>query len=382
MAQGVPSARVEAASPELGARLSKLLDHIRNAGLGDDGLAIAYRVVDDILAQRERIAQDRRDMPEIAREAISRPIFVTGLPRSGTTLLHVLIGADPANRTPRLWEVARPSPPPALGRDVEARQRKTDQDIAELLQRDPSLLQSHPYFDAGGASAAECEHLGVLDFHFVRRTMGYYSEAPGFLNVDLIDDDVAFFESHRRILQHLQWRAPRRRWVLKGTEHYIRLEALKTVYPDAHVVWIHRDPQKVIPSIIALHCNLAEGMSGRPVDRRAFGRELLDRYAGMIDRALASPFARHPDVFHLRYADFAADPVAAVRSVYKGFGLPFGDTAAAAVEGWMTDSANQGDRHGRFRYDLADFGLGRADLEARFSAYRAVFGIPFEGVPA
>ena len=363
--------------PELGGRLEKLLQHVHDLGLGDAALATSYEVIGEILGERARMAHDRAEHAGIAEEVIEAPIFVTGLPRSGTTLLHMLIGADPNNRMPKLWEVARPSPPPGLGREIEARRGRTDQELKDLLRVDPTLLQAHPYFDEGGEAAAECEHLGVLDFHFVRRTLGYYSRIPAFLNVELIESDVAFFRSHKQILQHLQWRTAPKRWTLKGTEHYIRLHALKTVYPDARIVWIHRDPQKVFPSIMALHCNLAEGMSGQPVDRVAFGRQLLNRYGAMLETAMQSEFLRHPDVVHLLYADFAADPVAAIASCYAQLRLPFDAETEASIRGWLT--SNRGDRHGRFKYDLGSFGIDRDELEARFAGYRAAFDIPFEG---
>lgn len=372
--------RILEATPKLGGRLRKLLGHIDGLRLSTETVRIAYRVIDEILEQREMLALDRERYPEIAAEEIVAPIFVTGLPRSGTTLLHVLVGSDPNNRTPRMWEVARPSPPPGLGEEIDSRRRRTDRDIAELIRVDPSLLQAHPYFDEGGSAVAECEHLGVLDFHFVRRTHGYYSEIPAYIDVQLIESDEAFFHSHRQVLQHLQWRAPKKRWALKGTENFVRLAGLKAVYPDAHVIWIHRDPQKVFASIMEMYCALAEGMGGAEIDRPALAGQLLHRYGDMLDKALASNHVHHPDVLHLRYADFSADPVGAIRRAYELFDMPFDETTAAAIQNWKSN--NQGDRHGKFKYSLESFGFDREALEERIGPYRAAFDIPFEGAKA
>ena len=361
----------------LGTRLERLLQYLRDqANLDDSGTSAALETISDLLARRAQLLADHARHPEIGREVIERPIIVTGCPRSGTTLLNMLIGQHPDNRIPQWWETTRPSPPPALSTASDGRLADADQDIAELLRVDPSLLLSHPYFDEGGRTAAECESLGALDLRVIRRTI--YFRVPAFIALDLMDNAVEFYEFHKKVLQQLQWRMPRRRWALKGVEHHVRLEALKTVYPDAAIVWVHRDPQKIFPSVFELNARLIEGTLGRTVDRPTLGAKLMEIYGGMLDRAAASPLIDHPDIYHLRYTDFAADPIGQIRDIYNRFRLPFGPAAERAIQDWLDAPANKGDRHGKFTYSLDDFGITPQTLEQRFAAYRAKFAIPFE----
>ncbi|VWX50596.1 sulfotransferase [Novosphingobium sp. 9U] len=362
----------------LGGRLDKLVNYLNEAALDAEGQSAAIETVSDLLSRRAHLLQDHIDHPEIGEEVIDSPIIVTGCPRSGTTLLNMLIGQHPDNRIPEWWETTRPSPPLGIMQPDDPRRADADQEVADLVRTDPSLLLSHPYFDEGGAAAAECEAFGALNLQVMRRTL--YFRVPAFLSIDLMDDPVEYYRFHKKLLQSLQWRMPKRRWALKGVEHHVRLEALKTVYPDAKVVWVHRDPQKIFPSVFELNARLVEGTIGKPVDRKEVGARLMEVYGGQLDRATQSPLIGHPDIHHLLYADFAASPVAQIEAIYRKFDLPFDERASAAMTQWL--ERNKGDRHGKFSYSLEAFGLTPEALEERFGAYRQRFGIPVEGVRA
>jgi hypothetical protein len=250
-------------------------------------------------------------------------------------------------------------------------------EMAELVALQPNLLQSHPYFDQGGHALMECEKICVLDFRYLFRSAFY--RVPANVSVSLDADQIEFYLFHRAVLQALQWRRPERRWALKGTEHHAHLAALKEVYPDAVVIWIHRDPQKVVPSVMELLASFSEGVTGKPVDRPAYGRLVLRRYQANLAKAMASPMVDHPDVHHLRYADFAADPFGQIEAIYRRYDLPFTAATGAAMRAWYDAPENKGDRHGKFKYALSDFDLTPADIEASMADYRARFEIPFEG---
>lgn len=360
----------------LGHRLEKLVAHLNEilAASPDAGEA-AIETVSDLLARRALLLQDHLDYPEIGVEAIERPLIVTGCPRSGTTLLNMLIGQDPGNRIPSWWETTRPSPPLALMSATDRRRAEADREIADLIATDPSLLLSHPYFDEGGAAAAECESFGALNLQVLRRTL--YFRVPALLAIDLMDDPLDYYRFHKKLLQSLQWRQPKRRWALKGVEHHVRLDALKAVYPDAAIVWVHRDPLRTFPSVFELNARLVEGVTKAPVDRAALGARLMDIYGTQLDTGSGSPMIDHPDVYHLLYADFAAAPVDAIAKIYRHFGIALSADARSAMTRWLDD--NSGDRHGKFTYSLDDFGISPDALEARFSGYRTRFAIPHEG---
>lgn len=361
----------------LGTRLKRVVDYLNeNCALDMAGRAAAVDTIGSLLAHRAMLLADQERYPAIGQEVIERPIIVTGLPRSGTTLLNMLIGQHPDNRIPEWWEVTRPSPPPALVPPPNPRLAEGHQELRDLLAVDPSLLMSHPYFDQGGHAAAECEAFGALDLRVIRRTM--YFRVPAFIALDLMDDAAEFYAFHKKILQQLQWRSPRKRWALKGVEHHVRLEALRAVYPDAIVVWLHRDPQKVFPSVFELNARLTEGVLKQPLDRASFGARLLEMYGGMLDAAMASPLIDDPDIYHMRYADFAAAPVEAIAAVYRRYDLLFDMQARQAIRTWLDDPANRGDRYGKFTYKLEPFGITPEILEKRIAPYRAKFGIPHE----
>lgn len=360
----------------LGQRLDKLVAYFNNeVELIGPAREAAIDVTSTLLSRRAHLLQDHIDYPEIGEEVIESPIIATGCPRSGTTLLNMLIGQHPDNRIPEWWETTRPSPPLGLSGPDDPRRAEADQEVADLVRTDPSLLLSHPYFDEGGAAAAECEAFGALNLQVMRRTL--FFRVPAFLQLDLMDDPVEYYRFHKKLLQSLQWKMPKKRWALKGVEHHVRLEALKTVYPDAKIVWVHRDPMKIFPSLMELNARLLEGTVGHSVDRAALAPRLLDVYAKQLEQASVSPLIDDPDVYHLLYADFSASPVEQIEKVYRHFNLPCDQRASDAISAWLAN--NKGDRHGKFAYSFEPFKVSAEELDARFSAYRAKFNIPYEG---
>jgi hypothetical protein len=169
---------------------------------------------------------------------------------------------------------------------------------------------------------------------------------------------------------------PPKRWVLKGVVHHARMSALKAVYPDAIVIWLHRDPQKVFPSNMELVCAHWDGITGKHVDRRAMGKKLLDMYIAQLDASVASPLSDHPDIYNLRYADFITDPVGHMAAFYDRYGLPFNPQLEQSMRTWLQRS--KADRYGTFKYSLEAFGVSGEELEERASPYRRKFNIPHE----
>lgn len=364
-------------SAGLGNRLECLLAHLdRDVGLDEDGKRAAFECAVELLVNRAGLLADRERFPGLREERIERPVFVTGLPRSGTTLMHALLAEHPGNRAPRLWEVVRPSPPPGLAAPDDPRIAKADAEVAAMLDQHPSLLAFHPYFDRLAQTIMECEAFGALDVRNVYNT--YWLNVPAVLQVHLGGDDVGLFDWQRMMLQALQYRREPKRWVLKGTEHHARLDGLKTVFPDAIVVWLHRDPLRFVPSLLELLAGWFEGVLRQPVDRTVLGPMFLDAYHGMLEAGLASPWSGHPDTAHVLYADFVKDPIGTIGDLHDRYDLPFGDRAARAMQAWYDDPANRGDRHGRTSYSLEAFGMTADDIDRRLGDYRARFGIPYE----
>jgi hypothetical protein len=341
--------------------------------LGDDDRRAAFGQMVRVLGWRLRLVADRKRYPGIADERIEAPLIVVGFPRSGTTLLHALLAAAPGHRAPLYWELARPSPPPSLAAPGDPRIGEGTRDIERWLADYPGFIAQHPYFDAGGETPMECESLLVYDLRnaypaiFTKVPFGQPWADDG--------DGQQYYMAHRTLLQHLQFGGPRLRWVLKGVEHQFRMSALLAAYPDAMLVWPHRDPVEVAGSQLAvIHMVFQHSGTPRPADQRAFSLALLERFRERTEKALADPASGGASVCHVAYRDLTADPAAVVRSVYQHFGLPW-DGVEPAVRAWLDDPGNRGDRFGKWTYDLADYGISAADVNERFVTYRERFRV-------
>jgi hypothetical protein len=245
------------------ARLLNSAGRLNSAGqLGADDKRAAFGQMVGVLGWRLRLVEDRKRYPGITDERIEAPLIVVGFPRSGTTLLHALLAQAPGNRAPLYWEIARPSPPPSLAPPGDPRIAAGTRDIERWLADYAGFIAQHPYFDAGGETPMECESLLVYDLRSAYPTL--FGKVPYGQPWTAEGTDEQHYATHRQLLQHLQFGAPRRRWVLKGVEHQFRLSALLAAYPDAKLVWPHRDPLEVFGSLLAV-ISMVFRHSGAPV---------------------------------------------------------------------------------------------------------------------
>lgn len=355
--------------PEALDRVVRSLD--TEAGLSLLGRIAAVQDLSRLLANRLRLVEDRRRFPAIAEEPIRRPLFVTGLPRTGTTLLHGLLAQDPANRAPLHWEMIYPSPPP--GRFPETTTRRIGMAERQMRWFDllaPELRRIHPL---GACLPEECliihSHSGLsLQFQTSHHVPSY----EAWLETQDLRESYAW---HRRFLQQLQWRGPAERWVLKAPAHIFGLPALFAAYPDACVVFTHRDPLEVAPSLASLTTVLRRTFSDE-VDPVATGREMTERWAGAIGRALRDrdTGVAPPEQFHdVLYVDLMRDPIGTVARLYARFDLPFTAVAEERMRRFL--AANPKDKNGQHRYTLEMFGLDRDEEAARYRAYRERVGV-------
>ncbi|MGE5238899.1 MAG: sulfotransferase family protein [Chloroflexota bacterium] len=322
-----------------------------------------------LLVNRLRLQEDRRRNPGIGEQEIRRPVIITGLPRTGTTLLHGLLALDAANRVPLTWETMYPCPPP------EAATYLTDQRIA-LVDRQirwfhrmvEGFNRIHP---VGARLPEEC--LVIFSHSFLSYQFETTHRLPSYLDWLEAQDLHPSYVMHRRFLQHLQWRCPGERWVLKAPAHMFDFEAMFNVYPDACIVMTHRDPIEVTASNASLTATL-RGAFSDDVDPAEVGQECSRRWAEAIGRALRSrdrgcaPSERFLDLY---YADLVADPVGAVRQVYTHFDMPFPESLPQRILEFI--GKNPKNRFGKHRYSLQDFGLDEEEEKERYAAYRERF---------
>jgi Sulfotransferase family len=352
----------------LAGRLRLVVELIDESDLGAEGEAAAEATIHGLLTSRLGFFEDRKRYP-LAQEEIARPIFATGEPRSGTTLLHALLAVDPNARALRFWEVMHPSPPPGPAGPDDRRRAQADDEWRAILRRIPPWIVSHPYNDELGGGLPECERTWAFDFRSMVPSIWW--RVPMLMRPALPQDHATQYGIHRMVLQHVQHTRPRRNWVLKGW-HTRRLAALFDTYPDACIVWVHRDPVQVIASQITAFGQINECLAGS-LDWDAWAEAQLDTARRTILANLDDPLVDDPRIHHVRYPDFARDPVATIGRFYERYGIPFTAEAETAMRRWLAD--NPGDRHGKFVYST-DVLPGSVDvLDDTFAAYRERFGL-------
>jgi len=342
------------------------------------GRFVARRQLLELLEHRLRLIDWRRREPGIARERIARPLFVLGLPRTGTTLLHGLLAADPAARAPLSWEIDAPHPPPlAAEYETDPRIARTEKRFEQLRALAPGFQAIHPI---GALMPQECIVLMAPEFMSMRFEMTF--GVWGYQQWLLGQDRAGAYRFHHDFLQHLQWRGPKGRWVLKSPAHLDALETLIAQYPDAMIVQTHRDPIRVIPSVASLEMTMRRVCSDG-VDPRRVGRENLAQWKHLLDRCVETR-DRRPDIadriVDVHYDRFVADPLGCVRSIYERFGLPLDRAAESRMRRHL--EAHPRDLYGVHRYDLASFGLEAEEVERAFAGYRQRFGVRREPAPA
>jgi hypothetical protein len=327
-----------------------------------------------LLENRLRMTDELGRHPEIAAGAVTAPIFVVGLPRTGTSILHELLAQDPASRVPMSWEVMRPWPPPdAATFETDPRIAEVDTHLAGVDRLLPDFKKIHPM---GARLPQECVALTAHDFatmifHTTHRVPSYQAW--------LESTDLRWvYASHRRQLQYLQWKAPAERWVLKSPGHLWALDALLAVYPDARIVQAHRDPLKVIASLTSL-VTVLRSLASDTIDPLEIAHDWTTRLARGLAQAtrvrdeVGLPESR---VFDVRFGDLMADPIAMVRRIYTHFDLPLTDDTEARMRRFL--AANPSDKHGTHRYALAATGLDHDTERRRYADYQRRFDIADE----
>jgi hypothetical protein len=333
------------------------------------GRIVVREDITRLLANRFRIEHDRQRDPGIAAEEIHRPIFITGMPRSGSTLLHAVLAEDPANRVPRTWEMLLPSPAPEQATyDSDPRIAKVERELRWFNRLAPDFKVIH---DVGARMPEECTI--IIAHSFVSSQFSSMYDVPTYSRWCDAQDPRPKYELHRRFLQHLQHRFGARRWVLKAPVHLNSLPGLLSVYPDARIVMTHRDPMEVLASEASLHATLRRTFT-RAVDAVAVGREMsacmeddIRRGLEARDAGLVSP----TQFFDVVYADVLRDAMSVVRRMYDHFDLPLAPTVEARMRRFLAE--NPKEKHGPHRYTLGEFELDPDEESRKYHAYRTRF---------
>ena len=365
----------EYGDPTLPERFGVVVDLLNSIGMDADGARQAAAVCHWLLTSRLEFFEDRNRYP-VAQEVVDRPMFVTGEPRSGTTLMHALMSVDPDARALRFWEVMYPSPPPGLSGTEDHRRARADADWREINAKLPKWLHSHPYNDMLGDGLPEDERTWAFDFRVMTPTAWWRVPMQTVVG-GLPTDPIAQYRIHKAMVQQFQYNRPRKYWVLKGF-HGFRLTEFFETYPDANLLWLHRDPVQVAASRTMMMADILEGIVG-PVDLQAAAKIHLDLTRASIANTMTHPLVDDARILHVRYTDFIADQVGVVRRYYDFCGRNLTAEAETAMRDYLAD--NRGDRHGKFRYStklLTDIGEELDALHEEFRPFRERFGVEIE----
>ena len=307
--------------------------------------------------------------PSVLSRPIVAPVFITGMPRSGTTFLHRLILQDPSTIAPRLFQLVDPHAARAGRFETALRKGWVGLQLALFRMLSPEFHALHP---VAVDAPEECTDITAHVFQSQRFESTYRvpSYSSWLQRRGLLDG----YRFHRRFLQHLDAELPGRRWILKSPDHVFALDEIRKVYPDACLVFIHRDPVRVLASVTRLTEVLRRSFA-RSVDRVELGRHVSASWVDGAQRMRALS-ARDNSVLHLHYRQIIRSPLDAVRSVYRHCNLVLTEEAEARMRRWLSTAVNIS-RPSR-EYKLAEFGLDPHILRERFARYTDTFGIEIE----
>ncbi|WP_228387619.1 MULTISPECIES: sulfotransferase family protein [unclassified Nocardioides] len=299
--------------------------------------------------------------PEHADVAIERPIFLMGLPRTGTTALHRLLHADPTTQGLEMWLTQFPQPrPPRETWEADPIFAAMQQGFAAHHVESPDYMGIH-YMDA--TTVEECWRL----LRQTGKSNSYESlaQVPRYTAWLAEQDWTDAYARHRQNLQLVGLNDPEKRWVLKNPSHMTALDALMSVYPDALIVYTHRDPVVCLASSCSLSAETTAGHSTTYVGE-TIGRTQLDLWSRSF-HAFHDARARYaPEQFvDIAFADLRRDPLGTVGLIHERFGLEWTDEArAAAAE--IDRESKEGKAAPSHHYSLDDYGLTEAQVRAAF----------------
>jgi hypothetical protein len=351
------------------ARLDSAVDGLNEAKLNTTGLFGARYVLNWHLGNRLRVIDFAKRHPELDEVDIERPVVITGFFRTGTTFLHNVLAADPNNRIAKAWELAYP-----LGRlndplgDVAWRRAQAKFTFGFNQAAIPDQGVAH------NVTADSYEE----DFFLLENDMAVLTFWVGFAAysyaMDMLDWDMKEpYEFHKLQLKMLTAQRSAKRWVLKCPWHIWNMDALMAVYPDAQIIFTHRDITKALAS----HCSLSAKMASklkRSLDVNELGEFWLEYTRIGLDRAMESRKAiPESQIYDVRLRDLMASPMTVLQDIYSHFDLEFTEETAGLLEERIAEKPTS--QEGEHEYAIEDFGLTDKRVRETLKAYNERFGV-------
>lgn len=340
--------------------LRKLLDSF-NEEYGSDirkKYSFGYTLA-DLLSKRLYIRDNFKSYKEIINIPVKRPLFITGLPRTGTTLMHNLLSQNQYWRVLPYWELVFPYYRADMGENFEKHAiRLSEQLIKGLYSQYPDLIRRH---ETRAEGPEECVHL--LRYTFYSNSFAVEWELPGYLKWYIEQDLTDSYRYYRDLLKLLLWRKAGAHLLSKCPAHLLGLKAIFNVFPDANVVWMHRNPCKSIASVISLF----SVFRAAPTEYDDFIDLYLDYFKKSLNTVMDVARTYPNQVKSIDYKKLVANPHEVVREIYSSFGYPVDNKQEELISQWLEENPRH--KHGVHKYSLEDFGLSDADIKNRFSRY-------------
>jgi len=324
------------------------------------------------LAARLKTTDYLAKRPELLQRTIEKPIFVFGIPRTGTTLLSNLFACDPARRSPLTWEIDDPVPP------AKRATLYNDPRAIARLEQEKAMLAANPamgkYYRNSAIYPNECVFFMAHDFKTLM--LESRGKLPNYRDWLFATDMTSAYTYHKRFLQLLQADAPGV-WNLKMPSHALWLETLLKVYPDARLVWTHRDPFTAMGSFCSIISLGHMGFTGK-VDKEWIAENCAYQAVEHANRIMdARDKLGERRIIDVHYADMTTNPIETMRKLYAALGDDFTPEAEAAMRKWLDD--NPQSKFGKHEYNLEQYGLSVNRLAAGFERYLSRYEVAREG---
>jgi hypothetical protein len=348
--------------------LSLLIDDLeQTANLHPCGRFLIRRQMTNCARQRLMLIDAFKRHPEWMNTPLRSPLYVIGLPRTGTTLLYNLLAQDPNARPLMIWETLFPGrDPKEVAKQSEKQQKKMAKLVTHLINRmAPNLKQVHALEPD---APEECGWL--LNNTFSGRMFLLLAALPHYTDFACNyhpERDRLVYDFYKKTLQWLQRGDTTKHWVLKSPAHQAKLQALLEAVPTANIVLTHRDPAKAVASTCSLLAVL-RGINSDTLPLKEYGKEVLEDLALSTNHAMQT-VQLHPDRCRdVLFERLVKDPIGTVRWIYEQFDYPYSPEHEQRMRHWLEN--NPQGKHGSHRYDLDQFGLTDADIQQAFGPYR------------
>ncbi len=344
--------------------LQALIDSaLGEANLSERGEIMLHNSCVINLVNRLKVVDELKKHPEILETPVVEPVFITGLPRSGTTILHRLMATDPNFRAPKQWEIMFPAPAPDPATYLEdPRIGKANEFLAMMRQGQQGFSKIH---ESAAMMPEECN--GLFSTSFSARSEIVRFHVPSYLRWLGSSDRAPAYRFYKKQLQMLSWKFPEKRWLLKDPAHRYFLDSLVEVFPDARIIHTHRDPLKVVPSTCSM-IRAFRSMFSESVDSLTLGPFWLDELEiGCRKGAQALKASPPKSLLNVSYKQFVADPAARIQEVYEALDLPGKEEAGPRIAKAL--ESRQKGKHGKHVYTLEEFGLTEAMVRKAYSWY-------------